>query len=460
VQTLAQDVLAYIRKHGLLKPGNRVGAAVSGGLDSVALLRLLLELRSELGIVLSVVHFNHNLRGAESDEDERFVASLAQEHKLEFFCESGKVRAYSQANKVSLEAAARAMRYQFFRGLLLSGRMDRIATGHTLDDQAETVLLRMVRGAGTRGLSGIYPQLAASSQESAVGSQATIIRPLLGAARKDLELYLKALRQPWREDTSNRDLRHARNRIRHGVLPRLERHLNPAVREALADTAEIARAEEEFWENEVQRVLPLVRGNQPGTLSLKSLADQPLALRRRIVRAVAEAAGLRLEFRQVEEILAGKSVELPNHWVASRNKTELQFGRETREEPANYEYSLPVPGRVEVREIGSCFEARLVSTDAQGYNPEDFLDQSLLQGGLRVRNWRAGDRFWPAHTKAPKKIKELLQQQHLTGIERRLWPVVAGKNEILWVRGFPAPKHLRPQESGKTALLIQERKAT
>ena len=251
VQKLGQAVLEYIRKHELLKAGDRVGVAVSGGADSVALLRLLLELRKEIGIVLSVVHFNHKLRGAESDEDEQFVAQLAQRHKLELHCESGDVAAYAAEKHLSLETAAREMRYQYFRRLLLEGRLNRIATGHTLDDQAETVLLKMVRGAGSRGLAGIYPRLSVRGSQF---SDASIVRPLLGTRRKELEPYLLGLGQSWREDRSNRDLRHMRNRVRHGILPRLERYLNPAVREALAETAEIARAEEEYWETEVARV--------------------------------------------------------------------------------------------------------------------------------------------------------------------------------------------------------------
>jgi tRNA(Ile)-lysidine synthase len=461
VQTLPQAVATYVRKQALLKPGDRVGVAVSGGADSVALLRLLLELRGELGVVLSVVHFNHKLRGAESDEDECFVAELARQHKLDLSCESGDVFGYAAAKRKSLEAAARELRYQCFRRLLVSGRVNRIATAHTLDDQAETVLLRIVRGAGSRGLAGIYPQLAEGSRESGVGSQPTIIRPLLGTTRSDLETYLVALDQPWREDTSNRDLRHARNRIRHGIVPRLERHLNPAVCQTLAETAEIARAEEEYWEEEVQRVLPLIRGSQPrqaAALKLKVLGNLPLALQRRVVRAAAESSGLRLEFRQVEEILTAKSVVLPDGWAASRNKTELWFERQTTTAPSDYEYCLPVPGRVEVRETGSCFEARLVSANAEGYNPEDFLDRALLNGELRVRNWRPGDRFWPAHTKAPKKIKELLQERHLTGTERKLWPVVVRENDIVWMRGFAAPGHLRPKDGAREILLIQELK--
>src|SRR5580700_10949871 len=292
VERLQQAVLEYIRKHELLKAGDRVGIAVSGGADSVSLLRLLLELRKEVGIVVSVVHFNHKLRGAESDEDERFVAELAQRHKLELRCQSGDVAAHAAEKHLSLETAAREMRYQYFQGLLSEGGLNRIATGHTLDDQAETVLLKIIRGAGGRGLAGIYPKLpVVSSQLSAGSSQPTaIVRPLLGTRRADLEAYLRFLGQSWGEDKSNRDLRHMRNRLRHGILPRLERNFNPAVREALAETAEIARAEEEYWEKEVARVLPLAwqSNGKEGVLKLARLTNLPLALQRRVIRAATE----------------------------------------------------------------------------------------------------------------------------------------------------------------------------
>ena len=199
---------------------------MSGGADSVALLRLLLELRKELGLVLSVVHFNHKLRGADADADENFVAELAKNFHLEFYCESGDVAGLASAKGAGIEAAARDMRYRFFRKLLSDGTLDRVATAHTLDDQAETVLLRIARGAGTRGLAGIYPQLSVPGSQF---SEASIIRPLLGVRRKALESYLHEIGQGWREDKSNRDLRFARNRVRHGVLPRLERALNPSV---------------------------------------------------------------------------------------------------------------------------------------------------------------------------------------------------------------------------------------
>jgi tRNA(Ile)-lysidine synthase len=467
VQSLCHRVLDYIRKHELLKAGDRVGIAVSGGADSVALFRLLFELRKDIGAVLSVVHFNHRLRATDSDNDEKFVADLAQHHKLELHCGTREVSTYASEKHLSLETAAREMRYQYFRELLREGRLNRIATGHTLDDQAETVLLKIIRGAGGRGLAAIYPKLpVVSSQLPVVSCQPTaIIRPLLGMRRVDIEAYLRSLGQSWREDKSNRDLRHMRNRLRHGILPRLERNFNPAVREALAETAEIARAEEEYWEKEVAQILPQAwqAEDTEGILKIAPLTTLPLALQRRVIRAATECLGLRLDFRHVEEIVAQSAdriatTVLPGGWLVQLQKDALRFAHHSGiPEKLEYEYRLSVPGSVEVPETTSRFEAVLVSgSGVEGYNPEDLLDRALLATELTVRSWHAGDRFWPAHTKVVKKIKELLQERHVTGPERKLWPVIVSGQDVVWVRGFPASTRLRPGNNYDKAVLLRE----
>ena len=286
VPKLPPLVLSYIRQHQLLRSGDRVGVAVSGGADSVALLRILLGLAPELGMVLSVVHLNHKLRGAESDADEAFVRELTLTHGLEFHGQSADVKAHAAGEKLSLETAARQLRYDFFENLVETGSLDKVATAHTLDDQAETVLLKLGRGAGTRGLAGIYPRLNLPYQGDPHSSRRPgIVRPLLGARRPELEAYLRDLEQSWREDSTNQDLRHTRNRIRHEILPRLEKNVNPAIRQALADTAEIARAEEDFWAGQMATVLPRLwkKGRAAGELDWGAMIDMDLALRRRLV---------------------------------------------------------------------------------------------------------------------------------------------------------------------------------
>ena len=509
VQSLAHKLLAHIRRLDLLKAGDRLGLAVSGGADSVALLRLILELRPELGIVLSIVHFNHKLRGTESDDDEKFVGDLAREHKLQFHLSSGDVAAEAVANRLSIETAARNMRYEFFRQLQEPNpdgvsHLDKVATGHTLDDQAETVLMRIVRGTGTRGLSGIHLVVELKDEfDEACGE---VIRPLLSIRRREIEQFLKDIGQPWREDSSNRDLKFTRNRVRHTLLPLLERDFNPSVPETLAEVAEIARGEEDYWENELsgwigtaihwsepkwsprpaqeqpQGLVQLTPFNpelqkrleEPGPLVMNASMDlvwllsEPLAVQRRAVKAVGDLAGFPLEFKHIEEILRfaadeqnnGKQLSLPLGWKLARAPEALNFltpDLRTEERiPTDYEYPLPLPGRAMVPEVGIVVEAVRVQpgTETAEYNPDHLLHPSLVSKELAVRNWRPGDRFWPIHTKSPKKIKELLQERHITGPERRLWPVVTSGDEIVWVRGFPGPASPEPK-SGE-GILIRE----
>jgi tRNA(Ile)-lysidine synthase len=537
VHRLAERVLSHIRRQELLSAGDRVGVAVSGGIDSVALLRLLLELRHELGIVLSVVHFNHKLRGSESDADQELVASLAPTHDLEFFCDGDDVAGHAAEERVGVEAAARELRYGFFRHLLgadvenpsgarapfdrgdrdrsaesaappQSHPLDSIATGHTLDDQAETVLMRLIRGSGMRGLGGIHPRLAVEEDDGEICGE--IVRPLLAIRRHELEQYLHDIGQGWREDSTNVDERFTRNRLRKLVVPLLEKEFNPGVAENLAELAEIARGEEDYWDNEVsgwlgttvqwaepdwaraattqasliQIGVPTHKGSDSDLLSRIDAASclvmnasvsrmwflgESVAVQRRLAKAIGDHAGIPLEFKHVEEILrfaaedgaSGKELSLPLGWKVVREPEELLFLTPDLREPqpdgdADYEHELSVPGRVAIRELGYAIEAKRIglAKEEAGYNPEHLLDAESLPGSLRVRNWRPGDRFWPAHTKTSKKIKELLQERHVAQPERRHWPVVVSGDEIIWLRGFGPPAKFRAQP-GREAILIE-----
>ena len=550
VRPLAQRVFSHIRQQELLRPGDRVAVAVSGGIDSVALLRLLLELRGELGIALSVVHFNHQLRGSESEADQEFVAGLAREYDLEFHVDGDDVAQHASEEHISVEAAARELRYGFFRYLLgddrtidpqglkpfpLSGTaeavafpdsprdssekaetvvpyLDKIATGHTLDDQAETVLMRLIRGAGLRGLGGVYPRIAVEDEDGEVCGE--IVRPLLTIRRRELEQYLKEIGQAWRDDSTNADVSFTRNRLRKLVLPLLEREFNPSVAETLAELSEIARGEGDYWENEVAgwmgtvvhwtepdwardasqglglvQIAPALDAPEQNSLSSQDLRQrmenspwlimdasvsrmwflgQPTAVQRRLVKAIGEQAGIPLEFKHVEEILrfgeagtgSAKVLTLPLGWRVERELDRLVFLTPDLREQApqgDYEYVLPVPGTVVVNEAGSEFEVQCIPAGTKaGYNPNRLLDATSLSGPLRVRNWRPGDRFWPAHTKSPKKIKELLQEHHVAPPERRQWPVVVSGDEVVWVRGLPSPSKLRAKPEHDSIFIAEK----
>jgi tRNA(Ile)-lysidine synthase len=475
VHELAERLLKAIRKQESIRAGDRLAAAVSGGADSVALLCLLLELRAELGIVLSVAHVNHKLRGEEADEDERFVAQLARQHGLELHvCE-----APVDGNQIfGIEAAARELRYGFFRQLAREGRVTKIATAHTLDDQAETVLLRIFRGTGIRGLSGVHPRIVFEEQGRAFGE---LVRPLLGFRRAALQEFLREQGQSWREDSSNRDIAFLRNRVRHRLLPTIGKEFGEAAIEHMGELAEIARAEEEHW----GCGHPEVRGQGGGAgdetrqaaslrgLAVAPLLALPLAAQRRLVRGWMEtnARDLSISFRLIEEALelargsAGKRLELPSGRNlrlgrrCGRQELLLELGPPGgRSEAADYEYALTVPGAVQVPELGACIEARVV--DPRGVREEErgqLLDLGRMPKEVLIRNWRAGDRFWPSHTSEAKKVKELLSDRHATGAEKKLWPVAVAEGcGLIWMLGFAVPAAFRAPVGASKAIWIRE----
>jgi tRNA(Ile)-lysidine synthase len=352
-----------------IRPGDRICAAVSGGADSVALLLLLHALtqpRNALGVGLSAVHVHHGLRGAEADGDLAFVQGLCDRLEVPLHTRYAETAAHAAANHETIEEAGRTLRYACFRELLATGAADSILTAHTLEDQAETVLMKLIRGAWTEGISGIHPVVAVdcggdgSLPGGARGTprKGRILRPLLGARRAELREFLQAAGQPWREDASNADESFTRNRLRHTVLPML-RAENPAIDRTLANLATLAREEEARWQAELARTLPQlllpgrpVRGGgravstTAGQASLAIEVDRLRALdpslRRRVVRAAARELGVRLSFDDTARLLAlaglggessppvrpGAALHLPGGLRAERSVRELHLLRE------------------------------------------------------------------------------------------------------------------------------------
>ena len=441
------QVLHYIRECKLLKAGDRVAVAVSGGADSVALLRMLLELRAELGIVLFVAHFNHQLRGADSDADERFVVELARQHDLPCFCGRGDVREHAESHKLSIEHAARELRYQWLTELARREKLDAIATAHNSDDQAETVLMKFLRGAGTRGLAGIH------AVHTGHGSR--IIRPLLETPRREIEGYLSALNQPWREDHSNLNTQHTRNRIRHELLPLLERDYNPNLRQLLSETADVSAEEEAEWEARAGQYVNhwhkderrMLLDDQPGCVPWK-FSRESVALQRRAIRCFLERHGIAVGFQQIESVrLCGRSgpsiVNLPSGWRAQRDGSWLELvppsaAAEEEEAVRSYEYFLFLEGHCGIPELGITLRATIVVAKRAVLEPPGSLLKLIGLGHpLLVRNWLPGDRFRPAHSGSEKKLKELFSDKHIPADQRPLWPVVLSGAQIVWVRGFP-----------------------
>lgn len=350
--------------HTHIHPGDRICAAISGGADSVALLLTLHAANQAkhhaLGVGLSAVHVVHGIRSAEeSAADLAFVHDLCASLEVPLHIHHANVPARAAQTRETIEEAAREVRYEFFANLIASGHADSILTAHTLDDQAETVLMKLLRGAWTEGLSGIHPVVLVNTPPQ---KQGKILRPFLATRRAEIEAFLRQQNQPWREDVTNADTTYTRNRVRHELLPLL-RQYNPSLDQTLANLAELAREEESRWQAELARLLPQillpgkpVRGGgrsvstTPGessvAIELDRLKSLDPALRRRVIRSAARQLGARLSFDETARLLAlcgfcpyppigaptvaartGSALSLANGLHAERSARELRLSR-------------------------------------------------------------------------------------------------------------------------------------
>jgi tRNA(Ile)-lysidine synthase len=494
---LLERVLETIHRHCMLRAGDVVGVAVSGGSDSVALLRLLEDLRARLGIRLLVVHFNHGLRGAAADADQEFVARLAARRGLELICGREDVAEQAQRHGWNLEDAARRLRYQFFSEVVNSGRATRIAVAHTADDQAETVLAHLVRGTGPAGLAGIYPVFG------------HVVRPLLEVRRQELRDYLTSLAQDWREDDTNQDCARLRARIRHILLPQLEHDFGAAVVPHLNQLAALAREDEAFW---AQLLEDLYRASVDRTSTGDSIriADllQPLALgpeetsqargpepsntvAKRLVRRIFEglksdprfgpARAGQLTSRHVEQVLhlatecsSGHRVPLPADIVVERVFDRLVFSPaasarlrakagETELSAQPYEYAVELSGTgsatVSVPEIGRRFRLKVIdwsSATSETRAEGKALDAHRLRPPLVLRSCRPGDSYRPVGGRRVRKLKRLLLESRVAVRDRAGWPVLTSASALVWARGLPVAAEFAPGTDTKAGLVIAE----
>jgi len=446
-----------IERLGLVRPGDQILIAFSGGPDSTALLSLFLAVRGELRLKLALAHFNHRLRPA-AREDEAFARLTAKKLNLPIAVGSGNVKAYAARRKMNLEEAGRELRYAFFKKAAKKLRADKIATGHTADDQAETVLMRILRGTGLRGLGGIRPL-----------AEGGVIRPLLGIERKDIARWLAAQRLDFRTDESNLDLRFFRNRIRHEVLPLLKR-IEPKAVSQLGRLALILQDEEDLRTGPEGE-----RGRS--SLDAESLSRLPKALARRAVRGfLARLAGSTrgFTFNDVEAVLAlaeGKALTLRGGLNLRRDKGLIAV-KPPAVDKARFRYLWDGRGVLKIKETGLAIKGRILEFRGTLPAPFDdpsraFLDADKLEFPLLVRNREEGDRFRPLGAPGSKKLKEILRAKGIPADERDRLPVILtgtcskARNverppRIVWMPGLPVGDAFKVGRASKKILWIEK----
>jgi tRNA(Ile)-lysidine synthase len=476
---LLDRVRQFVRQHDLIRSDTRVVAAVSGGSDSVALVQILHELEAAGELRLAgLAHFNHQLRHAAAD-DEQFCRALAQALGRPILVDRGDVGERARREHRSLEGAARASRYEFFDRARAHFDADVVALGHTRDDQAETFMLRLVRGAGPRGLAGMYPR------------HGPVVRPLLSCRRDELRAWL-ARRQPpgerrpsYVEDETNRDVSIPRNRVRAELLPLVATRFNPEIVDVLAEEADLAR---EIWAwmeasadqlASAARLAPLDAAPARAEFDAAVLMAAPPALARVVLwRAMNHLGAGRVGYEHVSAVLdlargdRDGSLDLPRQQVQRIGGRLVLIGRPagagrwTLSRANLFRHPLSIPGEVELPEAACVISAEVgVAAPSErcaivGNGPVAAVRRDLCRGSLAVRNRRPGDRFRPIGLNGRKKLQDFFVDRRVARHERDGVPIVVdGADRIVWVAGYGIDEAFQVTEPAQAVLLLRLRQA-
>ena len=494
---LQESVSAFVRRHNLLPEGCRVLVAVSGGPDSVCLLHLLCGLQQELSIEIYAAHLDHQLRGEESDADALYVEKLAAGLDIPLTTGRQDVKAYQKEKRLSLEEAAREVRYSFLADAAEVIGADYIATGHTLDDHIETVLMHIIRGTGVRGLTGLKP----FKEWKLNGRKVNIIRPLLEISRSETAEYCRQHKLSPRQDSSNMSMSLLRNRIRQQLLPLLEEY-NPGVREALLRTAAAAADEVKYFDDEVSRLWQKVASEQEGVIALdkRALLSTHAALQRHFIRAAIEKllGGLKdIETRHIEAVIsaldkpAGRRLNLPYDLMFYVNYDHYLLGRDLARlcpyPVIGGEYKLNIPGKTQLP--GWIVKAEIEEYDRKtgktegapapsgkdiplpfskgkgikgiGLKNSDFtacFDLEKTGTELNVRKRQPGDAFRPLGMDGIKKVNRFMIDEKVPQFWRGNIPVVCSPEQILWLAGYRIDDRAKVTEKTKKVLKLEFRR--
>lgn len=446
-----------ISRYKMFESGGRVIAAVSGGPDSVCLLDILREIRDDLGIELVVAHFDHGLRPGEDEDETRFVESLAGSLGLPF--ETGKAGSGMGPGEPSLEEKARHARYGFLEAVKEKFSAQKIAMGHNLNDQAETVIMRLLRGSGLSGLAGIPPC-----------REEEIVRPLIEITRGEIESYIEKRRLEYMTDSSNLETRHLRNRIRFDLLPQLRRY-QPRIVELLGQTADIMRRDDECLKAVAEqwvRDMAENKDNREVQIPLSAFRELPQGLRNRVIRVVLRMTGgglRRVSSRHIEavnRVAMGKRpqafVNLPNRLIAKRLYDHLIITTAGDKVPTDFHYSLKGPGTFRLESPGCTISLKETDKRALVYTGISrwtaFLNADKLTYPLIVRNFRPGDRFVPFGMSGHKKLKDFFIDLKIPSEGRARIPVLVCQDNVVWVCGLRIDDRFRVTPGNRKVLKI------
>ncbi len=482
---LIERIKKTVEKFKLLKRGDKIVIALSGGPDSTALLFALNALKKEYHIKLHIAHLDHMLRGErEAKKDCDYVLNLANRLKLPFSLGKADVSKYAKDKGLSLEEAARELRYEFLLNVAKDVGANKIALGHTSDDQAETILMRLIRGTGLSGLRGIPPMRGIDGK--------FIVRPLIEVWRKDIETYLRGLKIKPRQDMTNLMPKFFRNRIRHELIPYLKKY-NPNIKEVLARTARNFSYDYEILEGLVDVVFKRCVVVKADTVKIRTrdLKTWPIGLRRQILRKAIEALKgnlRRIDYSHIEDIeglIESKrgALDLPDRIKAQRRKDSIVFYKlKDRITKLKIYRELSLPGKTFIPELNLLFDAKFVNPilaykrcvkgkvkfparriggSGSGEKKSkrlEYLDHDKLKPPLYVRTWEKGDRFKPLGMSCEKKLQDFFVDEKVPRGLRGSIPLIVSGKKIIWVCGLRLSEDVKINASTKRVLKISFKK--
>jgi len=451
IKKLIPKVTNTIKKHKLISENEHILIAVSGGPDSIALLHILYHLKHDYNLRLGIVHFEHGIRGESSLRDAKFVERVAKSLNLPFYISYGKAREYAKEKKLSLEAAARELRYNFFNEILSKTKADKLALGHTADDQVEEILRRFLRG--TADLSGIPIK------------RGKFIRPLLFVYKEEILKALKEDNIDYVIDETNLDRRFFRNRIRLDLIPILLK-FNPKFKENLLDMALIWKEENEWLKTLVKEVIKKsTKRIQEGVkIDLSLFSQYHPALKRHILTEILQELSLPFTKRHIENLLKiaipygpHKIISLPKGFKGYKESAYL-FITPVPFKEIEYHYEINAPGIINIKEINLTFKIEIVEKKPEtkiDISPDKaYFDFEKVSFPIEIRPYKPGDRFYPIGRKRSRKLKDFFIDSHIPYSERKKYPIFLSDKKIIWIAGLCMDERAKPTSKTKKCLII------
>lgn len=457
---LIKKIEQTINKNHLLNNGDIVVIALSGGADSCALLMSLISLAQSRHLKLVVAHFNHGLRDAESDEDEEFCRCLAEKLGLPF--ETERMRQSTVPTGMSPEDYFRRERYKFLEKVASEHGANRIALGHHLQDQAETVLLNMLRGSGLDGLKGFVPM-----------RDNKFIRPLMEVTRKEIQEFLAVSGTGYRDDSSNDSKVYLRNRIRRELIPYLKERYNPKIEENLARSAEIICRDDAFLNECVNVILvspDIQRKRREASVSAEYFKSIHVALRFRLIKALLESlspAGKGFSFAHIQSVVnlltedsSGKRVALPYKLCAEHEYGRLTLKLTSGSKIQNYKYIMSIPGVIDLKERHLILSLRRGTPAEIDFSCENFIyfDEGKIKEPLILRNRQNGDWFEPLGTRGSQKIKKLFIDRKIPRTDRNSIALITDQESIIWIENMHMSERVKVAAETRNVLILEIRR--